>query len=140
MEVKDIMQSALLQGACSKSYGTSDWKTLCWLFFTPQGMEFCEDNNFPTLEMFRGMSDEISNYGVFLDSGKIKRNNDTNIALVGNTEGELLFDDNTKVHKVILMHGAKAFIVARNYAVVRVINIGGCEIRINKDKSSVILK
>ena len=45
--VKEIMMAALQKGACDKSYGVSDWKTLVWLFFTPQGIEFCEKNNFP---------------------------------------------------------------------------------------------
>lgn len=137
--VKNIMMEALKNGACGKSYGVSDWKTLCWLFFTPQGMEFCEDKNFPTLEMFRRMSDEVANYNVFVDKGKVARNNDSTIALVGGTKGELVFDDNTKVHKVILMHHAEARIIARNYAVVRIVNIGNCGIEINKDKTSVIL-
>lgn len=138
--VSDIMKSALEKGACNKSKGVSDWKTLVWLFFTPQGLEFCEDNNFPSLETFREMDSSISDFGVFVDKGEITRSNDANIALIGNTEGKLVFDDNTKVHKVILMHGAKAFIAIRNFAVVRLINIGGCEVHFNKDKSSVILK
>ena len=118
----------------------SDWKTLCWLFFTPQGLEFCEENNFPPIGDFREISSNVSDYGVFVDSGEIIRSNDSNIALIGNTNGRLVFDDNTKVHKVVLMHGAKAFIVVRNYAVVRLVNIGGCEVNIHKDKTSVILK
>ena len=139
MEVREIMQQALSRGACEKSNGVSDWKTLCWLFFTPQGVEFCENNKYPTLETFRDMPCDIANFGVFVDTGKTKRSNDANIALVGNVDAELTFDDNTKVHKVILMHGAKAFIVARNYAVVRLINIGG-DVKVHSDKTSVILK
>lgn len=139
MSVSEIMEQAILNGACSKSNGVSDWKTLAWLFFTPQGMEFCEENNFPTLECFREMDESISNYGVFVDKGNIRRNNDANIALIGNTKGTLIFDDCTKVHKVIMMHNSEAFIIARNYAVVRLINIGGCKVNINKDKTSVIL-
>lgn len=138
--VAQIMEQALLNGACSKSKGVSDWKTLAWLFFTPQGIEFCEENNFPSLSDFREMDASISDFGIFVDKGTINRTNDSNIALVGKTDGTLVFDDNTKVHKVILMHGAKAFIIARNYAVVRLINIGDCEVNIHKDKSSVILK
>ena len=138
--VSEIMKSALQNGACAKSNGVSDWKTLCWLFFTPQGIEFCENNNFPCLDDFRQMDGPISDYGVFVDKGEVRRTNDSNVALVGNTNATLVFDDNTKVHKVIVMHGAKATLIARNYAVVRLINIGGCDVRINKDKSSVILK
>lgn len=138
--VSEIMEEALLNGACDKSKGVSGWKTLVWLFFTPQGLEFCEENNFPSLENFREIKSLVSDFGVFVDKGKIIRSNDSNIALVGNTEGRLVFDDNTKIHKVVLMHGAKAFIIARNYAVVRLVNIGDCNVIISKDKTSVILK
>lgn len=138
--VSDIMKQALESGACGKSKGVSDWKTLCWLFFTPQGLEFCEKNNFPSIEDFREIKSNISDFGVFVDGGEITRSNDGNIALIGETNARLVFDDNTKMHKVVLMHGAKAFIVVRNYAVVRLINIGDCEVNIHKDKTSVILK
>lgn len=138
--VKDILMQAVKNGACEKTTGASDWKSLAWLFFTPQGMEFCENTNTPLLSEFRAMDSCITDYGVFVDKGAITRTNDINIALIGETSAKLLFDDNTKVHKVILMHGAKAYIVARNFAVVRLVNVGDCEVKINKDKSSVILK
>lgn len=140
VSVSEIMEQALLNGACGKSKSVSDWKTLVWLFFTPQGLEFCEQNNFPNIETFRDMDSSISEFGVFVDRGKLIRTNDANIAIVGNTQAQLVFDDNTKVHKVVLMHGAKAYITARNYAVVRLINVGDCEVKLNKDKTSVILR
>ena len=138
--VSEIMEQAIRSGACSKSKGVSDWKTLAWLFFTPQGMEFCEENKFPSIDIFREMDSSISDFGVYVDKGEINRTNDINSALIGNTKGELVFDDNSKVHKVILMHGAEAFIIARNYAVVRLVNIGNCNVRISKDKTAVILR
>ena len=140
ISVTEIMQQALENGACAKSKGVSDWKTLAWLFFTPQGIEFCEENNFPTMDVFEKMDSSISDYGVYVNKGEITRTNDVNVALIGDTNATLVYDDNSKVHKVILMHGAKAFIVARNYAVVRLINIGECTVNIHKDKTSVILK
>lgn len=140
ISVAEIMEQALKNGACSKSKGVSDWKTISWLFFTPQGTEFCQDNNFPSIEDFREIKHNISDFGIFVDTGEITRSNDGNVALIGNTFGRLVFDDNTNVHKVVLMHGAKAFIIARNYAVVRLITIGDCEVNIHKDKTSVILK
>lgn len=137
--VKDIMKSASLLGACSKSYCISDWKSLAWLFFTPQGREFCEENNFPALEQFRGMNSQIANYGVLVDAGNVNRENDDKIALIGNTDAELLFTDNTKVHKVILMHGAKAHIIASNYVVILIVNIGNSKVTIDKDETVVVL-
>lgn len=138
--VNDIMNIASLLGACSKSEGVSDWKSLAWLFFTPQGREFCEENNFPTLEQFRGMDSKIADYSVLVDAGKVSRGDDDRIALIGNTDAELRFTDNAKVHTVILMHGAKATIIVENYAVVLLVNIGGCDVQIDKDDTAVILK
>lgn len=135
---KEIMQSAAALGACAKSGGVSDWKSLVWLFFTPQGREFCEENNFPSLEMFRGMKEGVEPYGVWVDAGNIKRSNDIRTGLIGGTRAELTFDDDM-MHKVILMHGAEAHIRVSGYAVVLVVNVGGCRVEIEKDKTAVIL-
>lgn len=137
--VNNVMKSASLLGACGKSNGVSDWKSLVWLFFTPQGREFCEENNFPSLEMFQGMKDHVSEFGVWVDYGEVSRTNDAYVGLIGNTSAELHFDDNTVVHKVVLMHGAKAKIKASHYAVILLVNIGNCEVEIDKDETVVIL-
>lgn len=137
--VNEIMQSASLMGACAKSKGVSDWKSLAWLFFTPQGREFCEKHNFPSLEIFREVKDNVAKYGVFVDAGVVKRQNDADIGVVGDTLAELVYDDNTVVHKVVLMHGAKAKIKASHYAVILLVNMGDCEVEIEKDQTVVVL-
>lgn len=137
--VNEIMQSASLLGACAKSNGVSDWRSLAWLFFTPQGREFCEDNNFPSLEMFQGMRDNISEFNILVDAGNVSRENDVNVGLIGNTSAQLVYNDNTVVHKVVLMHGAKARIKASDYAVILLVNVGNCEVEIEKDNTVVIL-
>lgn len=135
----DIVKYASLLGACEKSGGVTDWKSLVWLFFSPQGREFCENNNFPPLEMFREMKDHVAPHNVFVDAGHISRSNDEHTGLVGETDAELVFDDPSKVHKIILMHGAKARIKASNYVVILLVNIGNCPVEIEKDKTVVIL-
>ena len=75
MKVSDVMQDAIRLGACSQSGKATDWKSLCWLFFTPQGREFCENNNFPSLEMFQKMKPHVAAYGVFVDAGMISMKN-----------------------------------------------------------------
>ena len=79
------------------------------------------------------------NIGVCIDAGFVRRHNDKNVAVIGSTVAYLTFDDNTVVHKVILMHGAKAVINASNYAVLLITNIGECEVEINKDATVRIL-
>ena len=139
IEVNEIMASANRFGACEKSKGVSDWKSLTWLFFTPQGREFCEEHNFPSLEQFRGVDSVIAKYGVYVDAGNIQCSNDKEIALIGNISAELMYSGVECVHKVILMHGAKARITASNHAVILLVNIGNCEVEIEKDNTVVIL-
>ena len=140
--IDEILQKALQMGACNKSNGVTDWRTLVWLFFTPQGIEFCEKNNFPTLEMFKGIKEDVEPYNVFVNAGVQKRSNDSCVAFVGpKSKGELVYDDNSKIHKVIVMHGAKVDLVLRNYAVVRLICIGdNNEVRKHRDKTAIILE
>ena len=139
--ISEIMRAAIELGACEKTGTITDWKAISWLFFSPQGLEFCENNNFPSIETFRRIRKEylLAN-NVFVDAGNIQRTNDSNVAVIGDTAAELVFDDSTKAHKVVVMYGAKVFIVARNYAVVRIVSIGENKIVYNKDKTAVILK
>lgn len=139
MKVADVMRSALELGACNQSGKATDWKSLCWLFFTPQGREFCENNNFPSLEIFRGMRAYVASYGVYVDGGAVTLRNNANVGIIGETVATLEYDDNTKVHKVILMHGAKATIKASNYAVINLTNVGNCEVNIINDGTARVL-
>lgn len=137
--IKGILDSAARLGACDKIDNVGDWGALCSLFFSPQGREFCARHNFPTIEAFRKMARHVAPGGVLVDAGVVRRENDDNIALIGDTVAHLTFNDNTKVHKVILMHGATASIEARNYAVIHLVNIGRCPVSIYKDSTVRIL-
>lgn len=123
MEVKNVISEALKLGACQKSSKASDWKSLAWLLFSPQGREFCANHNFPSLEAFREMPNTISEYGVHVDDTIEARNAD--VALIGKGESILRYEGVEKPYKVMLMHGAKAKIYAAKYAVVSVCNISG---------------
>lgn len=135
----DIVKEAAKFGACSKSGAVTDWKSLVWLFFSPQGREFCEDNNFPNIEMFREMKPYVKDWGVFVDSGRITLKNNLNIGIIGDTQATLEYTDNTKAHKLILMHGSKARIKVSNYAVLLLVNIGNCEVEIENDGTAKIM-
>ena len=140
MNVSEVIREARTLGACSGSGKVSDWRSLAWLFFSPQGREFCEEKNFPSLSMFQRMKPyNVEQFGIFVDLGRVSRSNDKDIALIGDTCGELKFDENKVVHKVMLMHGAKAHIKASNYAVLLIVNVGGCEVTIDKDETVIVL-
>ena len=139
MIIKEVMKSASSLGACMNLNGVKDWKRFVNLFFSPMGREFCEAHNFPSIEQFREMGEEAETHNVFVDAGDIELKNLEQVALIGETTANLFFDDNTRVYKVILMHGAKTKIKAMNYAVIMLINMGGCKVEIEKDETVKIL-
>lgn len=98
--VQHILSMAANLGACNESGKATDWKSLCWLFFSPQGREFCRDNNYPSLEMFRLMKSKVRPYNVYVEEDIVKHNED--IALIGGSNSELSFPDWIKLIKLSL--------------------------------------
>lgn len=138
MNVKEVLEQAKCLGACNESAKATDWKSLVWLFFSPQGREFCKDNNYPTIDMFRAIKKHVKPYGIHVEESTFTRNKD--VALIGDcgAKSELSFSGVKKAYKVILMHGAKAIIHARQYSVVRIENING-EYEIINDGTAEVL-
>lgn len=122
MEVKEILDRAINLGACNKAGTASDWRSLSWLFFSPQGREFCRKNNYPTLDMFREMKGNTDPYNVYIEDDVKLLNSD--VAIISGT-AELTYHGTDKSYKVILMHGGNARIKIGNYAVVIIENISG---------------
>lgn len=123
MEVQDVLKNALDLGACNQVNKVTDWKSLIWLFFSTQGREFCKNNNYPTLEIFRALKRKIEEFNLFVEEQDIKVINKD--AAVINGTAELTYNGTDKAYKVILMHGADVTIRLQNYAVVQVENISG---------------
>lgn len=137
MDVKQIINGAIKIGACYQSNKATDWKSLVWLFFSPQGREFCRDNNYPSIESFRSMAKYVEPYCVYVEKPIEKHNED--VALIGEAESTLRYDGVEKAYKVILMHGAKATIHVSNYAVVMLENISGRYEIINDGTAEVLV-
>ena len=136
IEVQDILKEAGKLGACTQSAKASDWKSLCWLFFSPQGREFCKANNYPSLEVFRGAKAKLAENKVYVEDNVTIINE--NVALIKST-GEITYHGVDKAYTVILMHGANALIKAGNYAVVRIENMGGTYNIINDGTARILV-
>lgn len=136
IEVKDILNKAIGLGACSQSSKATDWKSLVWLFFSPQGCEFCKSINYPSLEMFRSMKGNVESFGVHIEENVKAVNEDK--AIIGGT-AELTFQGTDKVYKVIIMHSGNVRIKISNYAVVRIENISGNYEIINDGTGKVLI-
>ena len=136
IEVKDILNKAIGLGACSQSSKATDWKSLVWLFFSPQGCEFCKSINYPSLEMFRSMKGNVESFGVHIEENVKAVNEDK--AIIGGT-AELTFQGKDKAYKVIIMHSGNVRIKISNYAVVRIENISGNYEIINDGTGKVLI-
>lgn len=137
MNAKHVINRAIKIGACSKSNKVTDWRSLVWLFFSPQGREFCKEKNYPSIRTFRSMSKYIEPYSVYVEKQTDKFNED--VALIGKSESVLRYSGLDRAYKVILMHGAKAVIHVSKYAVVRLENISGSYKIINEDNTGKVL-
>jgi len=135
----NIIKDALAARPQKMRYNICDHKSLTWLFFSHQGRRHCSSNKHPLVNLFREKKQDVNKYGVFVDAGDIIIANDTQVGLIGETTAILFFTDNSKVYKIILMHGAKAKIVATNSTVILLANMDECQVEIEKDESVIIL-
>lgn len=122
--INELHARAMNFEVCSKFTGNETPQELMQLMQTPQGVEFCTKNNFPdmdTLREFRGLQAE--SHGIYIDTN-CELTNPTQLILSGTTHAVLHYDDPTKGHRVVLMHGATAEITATNWAVVFVKGVG----------------
>lgn len=120
--------------------GTETIEEIAELFRTPQGAEFCENHNFPDIETWRELNKayDLSQFGVYVDAGKVSLINGTHVTLVGNTEGDLQYDTLER-HTVTLMHRAKATVKASGWAVVFINHNEDCEvIKDVKDRAKIL--
>lgn len=126
-------------GSCDKIRTVRGYKSLTELFYSPQGREFCQAHNYPSIEQFREIKQEVFPYNVFVDSGDISLKDVHRIALVGDTHAKIEAEGVDDVFLIILMHGATARIKATKYAVINIVNISGGEVAIDNDITTKIL-
>lgn len=136
--LEEIMISALRGGACRKVMRIHDFPELIKLMFTPQGIEFCQIHNFPSVEVFRENRSNLQGLEVYVDAGDITLKGKEYVCLVGDTKATIEASGAKFTHTIILMHGARAQINAKDYAVLNIVNISG-EYSVNKDGTVVVL-
>ena len=114
--------------ACTMFKGTEDLEQIIRLFTSPQGVEFCQKYHFPDITTLRRFKQyDVERYGIYIDAGHIRLENDRTVVLIGKTSACLSYDSKGR-HEVILMHGAQASIQASAWAVVFVSGEHGCQV------------
>ncbi len=110
--IKNLQKQAQTKSKCVKKAGifkgTENFEELMELLQSELGVEFCLKYNFPTLEVFQEFNKvyNLTDYGIYVDSGKIQLHNKAFILAVGDTHLIINYDTENKENKVVLMHDA----------------------------------
>lgn len=138
MTSQQILKRAKEYGVCSMLTGRETTEELMRLVFTPQGVEFCTKFNFPDIDTFRHYKGRQAEHsGIYVDAD-VELHNVERVLLAGDTTATLTYDDPTKSHHVVVMHGAKAKVKASGYAVVFVTNTDGV-VEIETEDNALII-
>jgi len=126
-----VIEEAIRLGACRKASRISSFDELVGLFLSPQGIEFCIENNYPNIEYFRSVKQDAEAFDIYVDE---TISLDRSVVLV-NSNAKLHLSG-CRLYHVVLMHNSKAEITANNYAVVK---IDGDGATVAKDETAIIL-
>lgn len=111
------------------------------VFLSPAGLEFCMKYRFPhisALRLFKGYGVD-KRFGIYIDAGVITLRNPGRAVLIGRTTATVNCDENSHLHRVVLMHGAKAVVNASQWAVAAVQAQQGCSVIKNVSDKAIIL-
>lgn len=89
-------------------------------------------------EVFRENQSNLQGLEIYVDAGDITLKGKEYVCLVGDTKATIEASRPQFTHTIILMHGARAQINAKDYAVLNIVNISG-EYSVNKDGTVIVL-
>lgn len=137
--IDELKSAALELGACAKINRANELPALAALMFTPQGLEFCQQNNYPSLGTLRPLKDQLIGLDIWVDAGEITLDGPRQVCIAGDTSATIDVAGVKHVYTIVVMHGARAVINASDYAVLNIVRIGSANITIHQDKTVVIL-
>lgn len=138
--IADILHKAKALGACDRANLTiQSWPELAHLYFSAQGLEFCSSKNFPSMALWRSIDNrhDITEFGIFVEGQMRYCVNRPNVAIVG-TDARLEYNRIGR-YTIVLQHGARAVIQASNYAVLNIVKIGDCKVKLESDNTVIVL-
>ena len=143
--LKKIIEKGKELNACDLLHDNTTIREAAMVIFMPQGREFCQKHSFPSLDDLEALQAENAQFlkrkRIYVNEDKIEIfTRSTDCMFAGESENQI-HCEGAGCYNIILAHGAKAYISASDYAVVRVTKIGkGCKHQfVNLDKTAVLL-
>lgn len=137
MSDMEIKEQALSLGACDMIDGADTLAELVALMHTPQGREFCKAKRFPTLGILRSRREDFAALGVYVDAGEVEMTDRDNVIIAGDTHARLSYDDTARPYYAMVMHGARADVIASGYAVCEVTRVKG-RVSVSSDDNAMV--
>ena len=144
--IEELLAGAKAQGACRKAGKIKDLDQLVELYLSPQGLEFCINNNYPSPEQWQAIKEawgetELAKRNVYINEPHlVVDTNPGNIILVGEkTEAYITASGANRTQTIIALHGAKAHVTGSDYAVLNLIEATGGTIEYHIDKTCIKL-
>lgn len=134
---QEIKTIALDKGACSLIESANSIDDLAKLLKTPQGIEFCKNHSFPSLDILREHKRELVKYDIYVDAGFVTFQNKSDVMVAGDTTAVVSIRQNDKPYFVHVLDGAKAIVNTYRYSVCQVNVIGG-DVETHQYDSSII--
>lgn len=119
--IAKVYAQARLAGACGLFTGGEETiGEMAELLLSPQGIEFCTGTGCPSLGTFRLFRPYLEEgCGVYIDAGCVNLRNPGRTVLVGKTTANVTCDVLMR-NEITVLRGAKASVLAFNWAVVAV--------------------
>ena len=144
--INELLEGARKEGACQKARGVEDLDQLRDLYLSPEGLEFCINHNYPGHKAWKKIKEhwgkaELGKRNIFIDDPvPVLQVNPGTIILVGKkTEAFITATGADEIQRIIALHGAKAKLGAKDYAVVDLIFDKDSRIEYELDKTSILL-
>lgn len=133
--IREIITSANHLGACELLEGITTLEGLIELMFSPQGIEFCTSNHFPTLQQWRALSliVDLTIHDIYVDKPHVQLSNPTRCVIVGDSSAVIHYDTLAR-QTLLCFHSPSVEVVASGWAVLFLYGEReGCKIEVKEN-------
>lgn len=134
-----LRRQFLVPGHCGLVREDSTLEEMIALLDTPKGVEHCTKYNLPTYDIILGLQDKAPEHWYIEHGCKIVLHNPDRAILVGSSTDAIIIVDETHEANIVMLHGAKAHIIIRDFAAVRVDRAGDTELTITRESEDAFI-